>query len=788
MYYQVMIQEKSRISNQLFTYSSKTPLEKGVRVVVPFGRGNRVILGLVVCETLKPEDYKVKEILDVIDEDPIVDSELIDLAFFMMDEYLSDLSSAFQTILPPGNWQEMTEYFYAVEEGEGEINQFLQEKKSWQEIKERFPNIRRLDLLEEVKKKTIEHEYGLFKEPDYKYGKFVELNESFDEKLVKNAPVQRKIIDYLRKNKSGMFQRDLVKDLNASHSSLHSLEEKGIVIISKRKIFRDILPPSYEKYHKLHLNEEQEKVFQQIKKNNKYLLHGVTGSGKTEIYLQLAEKVLEEGQDVIILVPEISLTPQTIDRFRGRFQEPIAVLHSKLSLMERFEQYRLIKEGKVRIVVGARSAIFAPFKNLGLIVIDEEHELSYKSETNPKYQTLDIAEMRREYHQSVLLLGSATPSIETYHQAKLGEYRLLELTGRATSHPLPQTKILDMREEFQKGNTSIISEELLTKIHDRLQKEEQTILFLNKRGHTSFVICRRCGYVIECESCDMAMTYHKSKGRLICHLCGRTALKEDTCPNCGSENIRDFGAGTEKLEEEIYSFFPEANIFRMDSDTIQKKGSYEEVYRKMMNGEIDILIGTQMLSKGLDFPNVTLVGIVAADISLNMGDYRAAERTFQLITQVSGRAGRGDIPGEVYIQTFHPNHFSIITASRNDYKRFFQEEIKYRQINQYPPYFTIINLKISHKNRMITRAKALEIGQKILGELNRKKLNVLISGPHPSPIERINDFYRFDITYKVDQNIDDFKEILKEILLLNKYNIDFSQMKIGISINPVSFF
>lgn len=787
MYYQVMMQDKSRITNQLFTYSSPFPLKKGVRVAVPFGRGNRVVLGLVVGETKKPEDFETKDILEVIDEEPIVDSELIDLAFFMMDVYLSDLSSAFQTILPPGNWQEMTEFFYTEEEKDDELFIFLKEKRTWKEIKEKFSYLTRIELLEFVKNGSIQHEYGLSSEPDYKYGKFVKLLTPYDEKLIKNAPVQRRMVDYL-KEKDGVFQRDLIKDIEGNHSSLRSLEEKGIVKISDKRILRDILPASIEKYHKLELNDEQQKVSDEITENGKYLLHGVTGSGKTEIYLQLAEKVLETGREVIILVPEISLTPQTIDRFRGRFQEPIAVLHSRLNLMERFEQYRLIKEGKVRIVVGARSAIFAPFKNLGLIVIDEEHELSYKSETNPKYITEEIAKKRRDFHKAILLLGSATPNIETYHKAKLGEYQLLELLERATSHPLPETKIIDLREEIQKGNTSVLSEELLNKINERLQNKEQTILFLNKRGHTSSVLCRRCGYVIECESCDMAMTYHKSKNRLICHLCGRTAFKHNTCPNCGSENIKEFGAGTEKLEEEIRQFFPKAKVFRMDSDTIQKKGAYEKVYRQMKNGEIDILIGTQMLSKGLDFPKVTLVGVVAADLSLNMGDYRAAERTFQLITQVSGRAGRGEFPGEVIIQTFHPNHFAIITASRNDYIRFFQEEIKFRQINDYPPFNTIFNLKISHRNRMITRAKALEIGQKILGELNRRGLQVLISGPHPSPIERINDFYRFDINYKVNQNIDEFKKILKEIILYNKYNIDLINVRISIGINPISTF
>lgn len=806
MYAEIILKNKSKMTNRIYTYKIPEKLIKdiniGIRVIVPFGKGNNKRMGIITKIKSTTKVKGLKEIIELLDDIPILDEEQIKLAFFMVDNYLSDLSSAFQTVLPPGNWGDIVEYFYLndkyekksfIDDKYKDLILFLEkEKKSWLEIKSKFKsNISHLELINLVKYGVLKSEYDIINRTRKKVIKVVNLVGTFDiNKIQRNAKLQIAVMNLLTKIKSIDYKK-LLTITKANSATIKTLEKKGALYITEKKVYREILD-DYKDYSKSILNFEQEYAYDTIinSEHHKFLLHGITGSGKTEIYLHVVEHCLKNNKDAIILVPEIALTPQTIERFSGRFQGLVAVLHSKLSLNERFDQWRMIKNGKYKVVVGARSAIFAPLKNLGAIIIDEEHETSYISEKNPKYNTIEIANFRSDYNKgSKLILGSATPSVDDYYDAKKRKYKILELNKRATKNSLPSIKKIDMREELKLGNRSMLSRELHDKIKDRLKKKEQIILFLNKRGHTSYVFCRNCGFVYTCSHCNVSMTYHKYKNKLICHLCGRTNNKSDNCPNCGSSAIREFGAGTEKLEEITRNFFPEANIFRMDRDTISNKDSYNKLYEKMKNNEIDILIGTQMISKGLDFANVTLVGVIAADISLNFGDFKSAERTFQLLTQVSGRAGRGDKKGEVYIQTYKPENYAIESSVQQNFKDFYDIEINKRKLYKYPPFYRMININISNYNKSNTRIMAMKINKFIQNELNLEKINsVQIIGPKPSPIDKINNLYRYDLIYKFKPDNKKIIKIINKIINDNVKNIDYSNYRVNITIDPISFF
>ncbi|HHV39492.1 MAG TPA: primosomal protein N' [Tepidimicrobium sp.] len=508
------------------------------------------------------------------------------------------------------------------------------------------------------------------------------------------------------------------------------------------------------------------------------------------IYLHLVEKMIEQGKDTIVLVPEISLTPQTIERFVGRFGDNVAVLHSRLSYGERFDQWRKIKNGKVRIAVGARSAIFAPFNNLGLIIIDEEHESTYKSSMNPKYDAIEVAEKRCEQSGAYLVKGSATPSIESYYRSRNMDIRLLELKKRINNKRMPTVKIIDMRDELKVGNRSIFSRELHRSIIQNLEMGRQTILFLNRRGYSTFVSCRKCGYVVKCNECSIPMTYHMTENRLKCHYCGMVTVPPKACPNCNSRYIKYFGIGTEKVEEYAKQAFPMATIKRMDVDTTSKKGSHDAILSKMGDETIDILIGTQMVAKGLDFKNVTLVGIIAADTSLNLPDFRSSERTFQLLTQVAGRAGRGDFEGKVFVQTYNPNHYSIQCAKHHDYLEFYQKEILLRKEFNYPPFFNIISVVAYGEDRDKVASRIEQVHGLILKNIKRNRLynqKSELIGPYPAPLERIRNKYRYQILIKCpDEDLNNFKSIIKWVCILNKYGLDFNGIKFNIDINPNS--
>ncbi len=729
MFADVVLSENSRNIDKILTYivpDGINNIKIGAKVLVPVNRST--VEGYVINlseKTSVPID-KIKPIVGVVDDIALFDDKLLDLAFWMKDYYKCNISESLQCIIPSG-------------------------AKS-----------------------------GI------KKVKTLRLNNDFVDDC-KITQRQLEIINYLKINDSVTLS-DLVKDLNVSYSTVRSLIKKGILQLDFREIKR-FKVTDYNRTKKHVPTEEQEQVINEIKKIigkgifEKYLLFGVTGSGKTEVYLQLIEKCIELGKEAIVLVPEISLTPQTIERFVSRFGNLVAVLHSGLSDGERFDEWRKIVNGDVKIVVGVRNAVFAPFSNLGLIIIDEEHENTYKqSDFKPKYNVKEVAEKRCEIEKAVLLLGSATPQVETYYKALNKEYKLLRLNNRI-GISLPEVEIVDMSRELADGNNSIFSRKLYYEIKKNLIKGEQTILFLNRRGFSSFVVCRDCGYVPECPNCDISLTYHADDGKLRCHYCGYNISTVHTCPKCGSKRIRYLGIGTERVEKEVKRLFPKSRVLRMDIDTTKTKGAHEKIFNEFRSGNADILIGTQMISKGFDIPNVTLVGVILADITLNIPDFRSGERTFQLLTQVAGRAGRGEKPGRVIIQTYEDDNYSIVAAKNQDYEAFFNEEIHYRETYMYPPFTHLLNILIlgTEKNNVISGAAlAHNLIIKTINKNEIKSYNKVL-GPSSAPIERIKNNYRWQIIVKSVE-----RSVLEDICdALNNHNF-IKGVKISYDLDPLN--
>lgn len=815
-YARVIIDNRASQLDRLFTYIIDDELsdiiQVGMRVIVPFGRGDKAIKGLLVAiEDEFNEDYQLKKIIDVLDDKPIISPKLLELGMWIRKEYLASYLDSLQPILPPGDYKKVNTFVelkfhnpkYLSSE-EKKIVDYLKDKDMilLGDLKRDIgiPYINRylnslehsgiiettIDIKTSVTKKNIM--WTKLKSHELELKKIHEI-------IGKRANKQLEIADYLYEN-GPMEAREILEKLNTSLSVLRALESKNIIDIFYKETHRDPIKKQIPKYHKHILNDKQGEIFHRIidagnrKVENKFLIHGVTGSGKTEIYLQLVEDMLNKGKDSIILVPEISLTPQTIDRFVGRFGDNVAILHSRLSQGERFDQWRRIKEGKVKIVVGARSAVFAPFRNLGLIIIDEEHESTYKSSQNPKYETVEVAAKRVELEGALLVLGTATPSMETYYKALKGDIELLELMDRVNEIDMPEVKLVDMREELRMGNRSIFSDTLYNEINHTLQNDKQIILFLNRRGFSTFVSCRECGYVVKCDSCDISMTYYRYINKLRCHYCGITENIPTTCPVCKSKYIRYFGIGTEQVEQLTREMFPQANIVRMDGDTTTRKGSYEDILEDMKKQKIDILIGTQMISKGLDFENVTLVGVIAADTALNLPDYRAPEKTFQLITQVAGRAGRGEYKGKVVLQTYNPEHYSILKAKDQDFKSFYKEELPLRKTFLYPPFINLTNILIygTDKHRVGNLAKKVYniIGRVIYNIYGEEYRNYII-GPYPAPLEKIKDNYRYQILLKCeDKDLAMLKDLIRRVCIINEHKLDMENIRISIDINPIT--
>lgn len=593
------------------------------------------------------------------------------------------------------------------------------------------------------------------------------------------------ILKFVYENQNIYDKNELSKINKFSKSSISTLIKHGILKIKSKELSVASFI-NCDNYEKKCLNYEQKKVYNEIieGEDKVFLVHGVTGSGKTELYLAIFEHFMKNGGDCIILVPEISLTPQMIERVKGRFNNDVVVYHSKLTVNERYTEWEKVISGKVKVAIGTRSALFLPFKNLSCIVIDEEHESTYKSESDPKYIVKDVAiEYSKLKDNLKVILGSATPSIESYYKAKINEYKLLEIKNRVNFRKFPKIEIINMKDELNQGNKSIFSKTLYSKINERIFKEEQTILFLNKRGFSSFVSCRSCGYVYKCKFCDITLTYHGASKYLMCHYCGYGEKNKNQCVKCGSNYVKYFGIGTEKVELLSKKFFPNARILRMDFDTTRKKNSYNEIYDKIKNKEVDIIIGTQMIAKGFDFENVTLVGVLAADLSMNIPDYKAYERTFQLLNQVSGRAGRGEKLGEVCIQTYDPDNYVIRHSRNNDYKSFYDEEIKIRKTLNYPPFTDILNVLFQSKDVKFYDEVIIYLYQKLKNEFSSM---YQILGPSSCMISKINDYYRWQIIVKGKYDFEVYNKI-KEMIYENLQNFKF-EYKVSFDVNPYSIF
>ncbi len=690
-------------------------IKTGIRVKVPFN--NRVLEGFVLSLSNEVDSkYDLKEVIDVVDNEPILTDELLTLGEFMKEKYYASLISCYQAMLPKA----------------------LKAKNNTNISKKMTPYI------------------------------VIGSNS-----IKPNNKTQEEILSLVDKNK-----KVLKKDLdNISVSSVKTLIKNNAleVVLEEEYRYNDDIK---EVSNNITLTEEQKKAKKEILNtdNSVILLHGVTGSGKTILYLEIVEEMLKKILDTIFLVPEISLTPQMVRAFKKRFSSKVAVLHSGLSEVEKYDEYRKIKNGEVKIVVGARSAVFAPFKSIGAIIIDEEHTNTYKQESNPKYSTIDIAIERAKYHNALVILGSATPSLESYARAIKGVYKLVELKKRVNNRELPKVEIIDMNNEYKKSG--IFSKRLIEKLKETIDRKEQAILLLNRRGYSSFLMCSNCGNTIKCPNCDITLTYHKTSNTLRCHYCGYGEKHITVCPECGEQSMKDLGVGTEKVEEELNHIL-DCNIVRMDVDTTTKKGAHEKIIQSFKDGEYDILLGTQMISKGLDFPNVTLVAVINADTSLMLPNYRSSEYTFQLLMQTAGRSGRSTKEGCVIIQTFNPEHYAIKYAKDHDYINFFKHEMQIRHKLSYPPYYYLVYMRVIGKDYETTSKEATIVGNKLKTELTSS----IILGPTTCSVFKVNNLYRFGIVikYKKEANL---YNCINSIIDHYKGN---AYIKIDIDINPNSF-
>lgn len=763
----------------------------GQRVMVPFGP--RTITGFITQLKHETAVAKLKPIYEIMDQSPVLTTELMQLADWLADTTLSFKISAYFAMLPNALKAKYEKHFRIISSDVPfSIELAFSNRKTieWEQAKKEGILI---DLLKETKLNTVSLDYVIKEKTNKKYVKYLkrictlEQLEAYGDQL-KNAKKQKQVIQHFLDSKEEVIQwPTLSQQLNVSTATISPFIQKELLQWEEVEVYRDPYEhKKFQKTSKLQLTKEQANCLAPIltaveeKRSETFLLHGVTGSGKTEVYLQAIERVLEKGKEAICLVPEIALTPMMVSRFKSRFGNLVACLHSGLSNGEKYDEWRKILNKEVKVVVGARSAIFAPFENIGMIIIDEEHETTYKQEDNPKYHARDVAIKRSEYYQCPVILGSATPSLESFARASKGVYHLLSMPSRMNQGSLPKVDIIDMRDQLKMGNRSMFSNELLEKMKDRLAKKEQIVLFLNKRGYSSFVMCRNCGYVVKCPNCDISLTLHKASSSMKCHYCSHEEIIPTTCKECNSEHIRYFGTGTQKVEEELLKVLPEARVIRMDVDTTTKKGSHERLLDLFGQQKADILLGTQMIAKGLDFPNITLVGVLSADTMLNLPDFRASEKTFQLLTQVSGRAGRHHLPGEVIIQTYTPNHYSIALAKEHDYLTFYQEEMNHRRLMKYPPYYYLALVTVSHEDLL----KTIQVCDRITKTIaNSISLPSICLGPVASPLAKINNRYRYQclVKYRNEKNLN---QVLKQILIEYQGEVQSKSLTISVDINP----
>ncbi|MBE2149263.1 primosomal protein N' [Staphylococcus argenteus] len=769
-------------------------IQPGIRVVVPFGP--RTIQGYVMEVTTQPDSQldmsKLKSIIEVKDIKPELTPELIALSEWMSATHVIKRISMLEVMLPSAIKAKYKKAFMLKDDTEVTADILKRfDKNGFYYYKDAQKNNDIASLMSLLQAGIIEEKTILSQNVTKKTKRAVRIIDGFnpDEVLAKLEKIikQYDLYAFLSEEQHKTIFLSDIEDMGFSKSSLDGLVKKGYVekydAIVERDPFKDRV---FEQESKRQLTTDQQRAYAAInekiinQEQATFLLHGVTGSGKTEVYLQTIEDVLNQGKQAMMLVPEIALTPQMVLRFKRRFGDDVAVLHSGLSNGERYDEWQKIRDGRAQVSVGARSSVFAPFKNLGLIIIDEEHESTYKQEDYPRYHAREIAQWRSEYHHCPVILGSATPCLESYARAEKGVYQLLSLPNRVNQQALPDIDIVDMRTELSEGNRSMFSKDLREAIQLRLDRQEQVVLFLNRRGYASFMLCRDCGYVPQCPNCDISLTYHKTTDLLKCHYCGYQETPPNQCPNCESEHIRQVGTGTQKVEELLQQEFEGARIIRMDVDTTSKKGAHEKLLTEFEKGNGDILLGTQMIAKGLDYPNITLVGVLNADTMLNLPDFRASERTYQLLTQVAGRAGRHEKAGQVIIQTYNPEHYSILDVQKNDYLTFYRQEMEYRKLGKYPPYYYLINFTISHKEMKKVMEASQHVHKILLQHLTEK---ALVLGPSPAALARINNEFRFQILVKCKSE----PGLLQAIQFLDDYYHEkFIKEKLAlkIDINP----
>ncbi|ADH99199.1 primosomal protein N' [Salisediminibacterium selenitireducens] len=804
MIVQVIVDVQAQQTDRLYDYRVPdefvTIVRAGMRVIVPFGP--RKVQGFVIrtSHTSTVPDDKLRAISDLTDLSPPLTDELLALSEWVRDHTVSYHISVLKSMLPaamrakyrkklilkddvmPDIPDQEQERIYGLMK-DGEVADWDKWKKSASQDEQKqisawisagLVSVEPVVSTGETVKKLLH--LCLIKEPHTDLESYAALE--------KRSPRQAEIVRALSAHDSKCLP---VKELKAGSQMIRSLTEKGWVEKKEVSINRDPYSDrDFEKTHNRTLMPEQQEAFNRIvpavheARHEAFLIRGVTGSGKTEIYLQTIEQVLLKGKEAIMLVPEISLTPQMVTRFKERFGSRVAVLHSALSSGEKYDEWHRIRKGEVDVAVGARSAVFAPFEQIGIIIIDEEHEGSYKQEDNPRYHARDVALKRGELYNCPVILGSATPSLESYARAKKGVYTLIEMEKRVNDVQMPDVEIIDMKDELRSGNRSMFSEKLLEAMKQRIDKQEQIVLFLNRRGYSTFIMCRDCGFVAECPHCDISLTFHQSTNQLQCHYCGYHHTVPRQCPECTSESIRFFGTGTQKVEDELRQVLPDARVIRMDVDTTGKKGSHEKHLTAFGNHEADILLGTQMIAKGLDFPDITLVGVLAADSMLHLPDFRAGERTFQLLTQVSGRAGRHEKHGEVLVQTYTPDHYSIQDVVSHDYIGFFQKEMRMRKQAGYPPYYFLTLIHVSDESLDET-VKATEAITRFLKEHLSDETKIY--GPVASSIPRIKDRYRYQcmIKYKVEPKL---TAVLQQVFVLFEGRLNKGGLQIAIDTNP----
>lgn len=725
MYANVIIEYGVKSLNKTFIYKVpdelKDKIKVGMKVYVPFGKSE--VFGFVMeLQNNNDTGYDAKEIIRIDNEELVLNKELMDVGKHLSSITLCTLITAYQTMLPSS-----------------------------------------------LKIKKQEHNYD-------KYDEYLTLTDKL------------KAMEYICKYPRRIAQIKAINNIlevgklnkkEVSSEVVKALEENGIIVIEKVNKYR--INKDSGKIVNKHLTEDQESVYKSVdfNKHDTYLLYGVTGSGKTEVYIKWIEKCIDEGKTAIMLVPEIGLTTQIAKRFYEAFGSDVAIFHSSLSEGEKYDEYLKILRGEVHVVVGTRSAVFVPLKNLGIIIIDEEDSSSYKQDNNPRYHAKDIAIYRGKYNNIPVVLGSATPTLESKARADKGVYKLLKLTNRVGNAKLPIIHVIDMEPEMKKRNM-IFSEFLQNKIKEKLERREQIILLLNRRGFSTFITCSNCGYTYKCPSCDITLTFHKSTNNLICHYCGYQKKKDEVCPECHEESLNYYGLGTEKLEERIKEMYPSARVVRMDQDTTRNKGMHESIINDFKDYKYDILLGTQMISKGLDFPKVTLVGVINADASLNIPDYRSSEVTYSLLSQVAGRAGRSEIPGEVIIQTFNPDNYVIECVKNNNYDRFYLQEMQFRKNLKYPPYYYLVSIKVIGKIYEKTIENSQKVKKYLADNLNKE---TIVLGPTTASVFKFNNEYRMQIIikYKFDDKLMETLKDLDNIFSSNKDNyleIDFNPLRI----------